>query len=146
MALIPFEPMRHMENWKRDLDRLFNEGFPSGFGMFQEFVSPRIDVYETDHEVVAHCEIAGLEKKEDVHLHVENQALTIHGNIQRANEIKEDRLHRRERFAGRFQRTVSLPAPVSAEGTTATYKNGVLEVRMPKAKPDNHKQIDIQFH
>lgn len=146
MPLVPFEPFRHMDQWKKEMDKLFNEGIPSAFGFNQEFGSPRVDVYETDNEVVAHCEIAGLEKQDDVDIHIDNNMLTIQGHIQKSNEYKEDQMHRRERFTGRFQRTIGLPTQVKAEGTKASYKNGILEVRMPKAKDDQRKRIDIQFH
>ena len=142
MPLIPFEPMRHMDQWRRDLDRFFQDGF----GMWSEFGSPRVDVYETEQEVVAHCELPGLEKKEDVQIHVDHQSLTIYGQISRNRETNEEQMHRKERFVGRFQRTVSLPVPVKTEGTKATYKNGILEVRMPKADKHQGTRIDIDFH
>jgi HSP20 family protein len=144
MALIPYEPFRHLENWKRDLDRFFNE-FPLQF-RGQEFGAQRIDVYETENEVVASCEIPGLEKKDDVQIHVDNNVLTISGSINKTHEVKEDQIHRQERFYGRFQRSVTLPAAVNEDEVTATYKNGVLEIRMPKIKPPEKKRIDVQFH
>jgi len=146
MPLIPFEPFRHLDQWRRDIDKFFGEGAPWGFGFNQEFGIPRVDVCETENEVVASCEIPGLEKKEDVHLHVDDQMLTIHGSVNRMTEVKDEQMHRRERFAGRFQRSIALPARVQSEGTTATYKNGILEVRMPKAKGESSRRIDIQFH
>lgn len=145
MPLIPYEPFRHLEGWKRDLDRLFND-FPAFVRGDQTFGVHRIDVYETDNEVVATCDIPGLEKKEDIQIDIDGNMLTISGTINRTNEVKEEQMHRQERFFGRFQRSVSLPAAVSEEGVTATYKNGVLEVRMPKAKPQSKRQIDIRFH
>jgi len=144
MPLIPYEPFRNLENWKTSLDKFFNDPHGS-FGFLSEF-NNRIDIFENDHEVIAHCEIPGLEKKEDVHLHVDDQMLTIHGVVHRSHEIQEERLHRRERYAGKFQRSVTLPSPVSIEGTSATYKNGILEVRMPKKWKDSQKHIDVEFH
>lgn len=55
-------------------------------------------------------------------------------------------MHRRERFVGRFHRAVALPANVKEEEVSATYKNGVLEIRIPKQTENNKKKIDIQFH
>ncbi|WP_248925032.1 Hsp20/alpha crystallin family protein [Paenibacillus hamazuiensis] len=146
MPLVPFEPFRHVDLWKKELDKFFNEGLPSAFGFNQEFGSPRMDVYETENEVIAHFDIPGLEKKEDVDIHVENNMLTIQGHIHRTSEYNEDQMHRKERYSGRFQRTVGLPAHVEAEGTAATYRNGILEVRMPKVRNENKKRIDVQFH
>ncbi|MNI82107.1 Acid shock protein [compost metagenome] len=121
-------------------------GFPSTFGFQQEFGAPRMDVYQTDNEVVAHCEIAGLERKEDVDIQMERGMLTISGQISRSNEIKEEQMHRTERYTGRFHRSVSLPVEVQTEGATASYRNGILEIRMPKAKPTNRQRIDVDFH
>ena len=143
MSLIPYEPFRHLENWRRDLDRFFDD-FPArlkeGFGV------QRVDVYETDQEIVASCEIPGLEKKEDVQIDIKGNVLTVSGVINRSNEIKEEQMHRRERFSGRFQRSISLPAEVKHEGVTATYRNGILEVRMPKEKPAGGRRIEVDFH
>lgn len=147
MALIPYEPFRHLENMRRELDRFFTADFPSwrtGFG--QPFGSLSIDVYETDNEVVATCDIPGLEKKEDVQIDIDSNVLTISGTLNRVNEIKQEQMHRQERFVGRFHRSVTLPYNVSPEGVTATYKNGVLEIRMPKLQGDTKKRIDVQFH
>ena len=146
MSLVPFDPFRQLDNMRRDLNRLFS----TDLGMDREFGIPKVDVYETENEVVATCDLPGLEKKDDVQIHINDQnTLTISGMIQRSNEIKEDRMHKQERFTGRFQRTIPLPSPVSLEGNTkATYKNGVLEIRMPKMQDDsqNRNKIDVDFH
>ncbi|MBO8171432.1 MAG: Hsp20/alpha crystallin family protein [Bacillaceae bacterium] len=147
MALIPYEPFRHLDNMRRELDRFFTTGFPFNPGTETEMGMPRIDVHETENEVVATCDLPGLEKKDDVHIDVDENRLTISGTINRVQEeVKEDRVHRRERYTGHFQRTLSLPAMVNADEVKATYKNGVLEVRMPKAKPDTKRRIDVEFH
>jgi HSP20 family protein len=145
MALIPFDPFRNMEGWKRDFDRMFND-FPAFVRGEQQFGAHRVDVHETDTEVIATCDLPGLEKKEDVHLDVSGNALTISGTIHRSHEVKEEQMHQRERYVGRFQRSIGLPAPVQEEGIRASYKNGVLEVRMPKLQPPPKKNIDIEFH
>ena len=145
MPLIPSEPFRNLEGWRRDLDRLFND-FPAFVKGEQQFGAHRIDIHETETEVVASCEIPGLEKKDDVNIDVQGNQLTISGQINRSSEIKEEQFHRQERFYGRFSRSVQLPVPVKEEGITATYKNGVLEIRMPKVTPPPKKRIDIEFH
>jgi len=146
MALIPYEPFRHLENMRRELDRVFSTDFPFFRNGFDRFGNISIDVYETDNEVVATCEIPGLEKKEDVQIDIDRNILTISGSINRGYDVKEEQFHRQERFFGRFQRSVTLPYNVSTEGVTATYKNGVLEVRMPKLPGEARKRIDVQFH
>lgn len=112
MAFLPEEPFRQLQNMRHELDRFFSTRFPNGF--FAEnpsFGLPQVDVFETETEVIAACDIPGLEKKEDLTLSVDNQTLTIRGEINRENETKQDRMHRRERFVGRFQRSGSPSRP-----------------------------------
>ncbi|MFM1652071.1 Hsp20/alpha crystallin family protein [Brevibacillus sp. B_LB10_24] len=144
MALVPYEPFRHFETMRREFDRLFP--YPLGFGYDREMGVPKMDLYETENEVVASCEIPGLEKKEDVNIDVENNVLHISGTVERTHEAKDDQMHRSERFVGRFARSVTLPARVSTEGIKATYRNGVLEVRMPKEQSPTKRKIDLEFH
>jgi HSP20 family protein len=145
MALIPYEPFRQLSNMKREFDRIFSD-FPISFENEHVLGSVRVDVHETENEVVATCDIPGLEKKEDVQIDIENNRLSISGSVNRTNEVKEENMYRKERFAGRFQRMITLPCSVSHEGVKATYKNGVLEVRMPKKAQDTRKRIDVDFH
>jgi HSP20 family protein len=146
MPLIPYEPFRQLDQFRREWDRFFPADMPlrQWFGLSPDV--PGIDVYETESEVVAVCDLPGLEKKDDVQIDVDGRMLTISGTIQRTYETEKDRMHRQERFAGRFQRSVSLPANVNADGVRATYKNGVLEIRMPKLKAEGRRRIDIEFH
>jgi len=146
MALIPYDPFRNLSNMRRELDRFFND-FPFDFGNdMNQLGNIRVDVHETDNEVVATCDIPGLQSKEDVNIDIENNVLKISGSINRTNEIKEENMHRRERYTGSFHRAITLPSPVSEEGIKATYKNGVLEVTMPKQTQTNRKKIDVDFH
>ena len=148
MALIPYEPFRHLEHVRRELDRFFSDDtslFKQGFGRGMGPIS--VDVYETENEVVASCEIPGLTKKEDVSIDIDSQnVLTISGTVNKTHEVKEEQMHRQERYFGRFHRAITLPASVSPEGVQASYKNGVLEVRMPKLKGDSKRRIDVEFH
>ncbi|HJV45534.1 MAG TPA: Hsp20/alpha crystallin family protein [Bacillota bacterium] len=108
---------------------------------------PLVDIYETIEEVVVSCEIPGLQKKDDVNIHVSGKHLTIHGIVQRASEdTMDNRYHRTERFFGHFQRFVELPEKVLEESARAVYRNGVLEIRMKKAKTSHGKRVDIDFH
>jgi HSP20 family protein len=145
MPLVPYDRFRQLDNMRREFDRFFSD-FPSIFGTEHNLGGIRVDVHETENEVVATCDIPGLEKKEDVDIDIENNMLSISGSINRTNETKEENMYRKERFAGRFHRSVSLPSPVSHEGVKASYKNGVLEVRMPKLMKDDKKKIDVEFH
>ena len=140
MSLIPYD-YRDLENWRREIDKFI---YPSFF--FRSFPGPCVDVHETADEVIASCEIPGLEKKEDIQLQVNDKTLVIAGKINRTHEVKDEEMYRKERYTGSFQRAVNLPSSVSSEGTKATYKNGILEVRMPKVKNQRQQLINIDFH
>ena len=145
MSLMPYEPFRQLANMRKEFDQFFN-GFPSLMTPEHTQGNIRVDVQETDDKIIATCDIPGLEKKEDVQIDIENNMLKITGTIKRSNEIKEGNMHRQERFMGSFHRFVLLPTAVTHDGVTASYKNGVLEVIMPKAENDNRKKIDVSFH
>lgn len=138
------EPFRNLENVKNELDHFFTHGFNNLRGGFGNL---NVDVYETEDEVVATCDIPGLEKKEDVHIDIDQNALTISGTINRENEVKEEQMYRKERFTGRFKRTIHLPVSVSEDGVKASYSKGVLTVRMQKLQQEEPKRrIDVEFH
>ncbi|WP_100330232.1 Hsp20/alpha crystallin family protein [Bacillus xiapuensis] len=146
MALIPNDPFRQLSIIRKDIDRLFS-AFPWDLeGEARQLGNIRVDVHETDHAIIASCDIPGIEKKEDVHIDIENNRLTVSGSINRTHETQDEHMHRRERYSGRFHRTISLPAPVNEEGVKASYKNGVLEITMPKQAQTTKKKIDVDFH
>jgi HSP20 family protein len=106
---------------------------------------PLVDIFETTDAVVVSCEVAGLESKDDVSIHLSGKNLTINGIIQRASEDTQDnRYHRTERFYGNFYRVVQLPATVAEDSAKASYRNGVLEIRMSKSEVSG-KRVDIEF-
>lgn len=145
MALIPYNPFNSMDIMRHEMERFFEPIY--GDMRHNLDIGPRVDVYENENEVVALCEIPGVEKKEDIHIDIDNNILSISGVINRNNEVKdENRYYRTERFYGRFQRSVSLPARVRPEETKASYRNGVLEVHMAKDTHGHNRSIDVEFH
>lgn len=144
MSLVPYDPFRQLSNMRREFDRFFSE-LPISFDNEHGIGGIRVDVHETENEVVATCDLPGLEKKEDVDIDIQNNRLSISGSIKRTNEIKEENMLKKERYTGRFQRMITLPNPVSHDGVKATYKNGILEITMPKVAKDVKKKIDVSF-
>ncbi|MDO7787684.1 Hsp20/alpha crystallin family protein [Desulforamulus aquiferis] len=147
MSLTPYNTYHHMQNMRREMDRFFTTSFSPMLStdLGHDFGIPRIDLYQTDSEVIASCDIPGLEKKEDVHIEIDNNLLNISGNINRFNEINENQMYRQERFVGKFQRSITLPPGTSPEGIQAVYKNGVLDIRIPKTKGTDRKRINVEF-
>ena len=148
MSLLPDDPFKHLANIRKDFDRMF-AAFPFDMNFFDNmlgnFGNMKVDVHETDTEVVATCDIPGLEKKEDIQINVAHNMLSISGFMNKATEVNGENTFRQERYTGSFHRAIPLPSPVSQNGVKATYRNGVLEVRMPKTTQVIEHKIDVEF-
>jgi HSP20 family protein len=149
MSLLPDDSFKHLLNVRKEFDRMFS-AFPFDFSYFDNmlgnFGGMTVNVHETATEVIATCGIPGLEKEDDIQINVEHNMLSIRGSINTTTEIKEGNMYRQEHYASGFQRSVFLPSPVSKDGVKATYRNGVLEVRMQKTAQTNVQNIDIDFY
>ena len=148
MSLLPDDPFKQLANVRKEFDRMF-AAFPFDMSFFDNtlgnFGNMKVDVYETNTEVVATCDIPGVEKKEDIQINVAHNMLSISGFMNKATEINNENIFRQERYAGSFHRAISLPSPVSQHGVKATYRNGVLEVRMPKTTQVIEHKINVEF-
>lgn len=106
--------------------------------------SPSLDVYDDKDAFVVALEVAGL-RKEDFEISFHDGVLSIAGE-RKAEESKEgSTCFRRERFYGRFSRSVAIPAAVQSDKITAAYKDGVLTVTLPKAEEAKPKQIAVDL-
>ncbi|HET8563528.1 MAG TPA: Hsp20/alpha crystallin family protein [Candidatus Binatia bacterium] len=102
------------------------------------FSVPAVDLYEDKGEIVAKVELPGMDK-EDIQVNIRDHLLTIRGEKKHEEEIKEDNYYRAERSHGSFSRSVDLPDDVDAEKVRASFKNGLLEIRMPKTEEAKKK-------
>ena len=123
---------------QREMDRLFDDFFRRG-GLMR----PSVDVVETDDTVVVKAELPGMEPK-DVDISVSGDKLTIKGERKVEKEEKGKTFYRMERCYGSFCRTIELPASVEADKAKADYKNGVLEITLPKTEQVKAKKIPIK--
>ena len=148
MSLLPDDPFKQLANIRKDFDRMFS-ALPFDMSLFDNmlgnFGDMKVDVHETATEVIVICDIPGLEKKEDIQINVAHNMLSISGFMNKATEVNGENTFRQERYAGSFHRAISLPSPVSQHGVKATYRNGVLEVRMPKTTQVIEHKIDVEF-
>lgn len=104
--------------------------------------SPALDVHDDKDAFTVTLEAPGM-KKEDFEISYHDGALSIAGERREEKESKDKTYFRKERFFGRFARTVALPAEIRAEAISATYKNGVLTVSLPKAEEAKPKHIEV---
>ncbi len=139
-GLMLWNPFAEIERIRREFDRLFEELLPREEG--ERMFAPAVDVYETDQEVVVKAELPGV-KKEDVEVVVRDNSLHIRGEKKEEKEEKTETYHRVERVYGRFERVIPLPTDVKVESAKAEFKDGVLEIRIPKAESSKEKKIEI---
>jgi HSP20 family protein len=105
--------------------------------------SPAVDVQETDHEYVIKADLPDV-KKEDVKVQLLDGALTIEGERQQEKEEKGKKFHKIEREFGKFLRRFTLPNEVDASKVQADFKNGVLNVHLPKSATSKPKAIEVK--
>jgi HSP20 family protein len=104
---------------------------------------PPVDIFERQDHLVIRAEVPGL-RREDMDVRIENGVLTLHGERQREADVTEDNAFRLERTYGAFTRSFSLPRTVDASKVSAAYKDGVLEVSVPKVETAKPKRVEIQ--
>lgn len=142
MALRRWDPFRELESLRREIERIFDEVFErTPFfrrGMeiepieeYERAWSPACDVYETDKEIVVKANLPGV-SKDNVEVIVTEDAITIKGQAKEETEVKEKNYYRRELNYGAFQRVIPLPLAVKSDEAKATFKDGILEIRVPK--------------
>lgn len=104
--------------------------------------APPVDVFEKDDQIVFRAELPGV-SKDDMNVRIENGVLSLDGERKQETELREENAYRLERSFGRFTRSFTLPATVDATKVTATFKDGILEVTVPKAESAKPKQVAI---
>jgi HSP20 family protein len=102
-----------------------------------------IDVYQTPNEVVIKSTIAGV-KPEDIDITMTNDMITIKGNREKDEEVKEEDYYYQECYWGPFSRSVILPVDVEVDQSDASMKNGILTIRLPKIEKVKTKKITIK--
>jgi HSP20 family protein len=105
-----------------------------------EVKPPIVDVFEEKDDIVVKAELPGIEK-DNIQVNLTDHTLTIKGEKKKEEEVKEENYYRAERSYGSFLRTLDLPRDVRADQVKASFKNGILEVRMPKTEEAKAKEI-----
>lgn len=143
-----WNPLKEMEQIQNRLAGLWNWDPLRTNGGKEEALtiaewSPRVDIVEDDKEFHVKVELPDM-KKEDVKVTVDNGALTISGERKFEKEEKNKRYHRIEREYGSFVRSFTLPTGASAQGVSAEFKDGLLNVRLPKDTKAGSKAVEIK--
>jgi HSP20 family protein len=140
-------PLGQLSALREEIDRLFNpatSGLAEATQPFRSVRWPAMDVFEDRDCLTVRVEVAGM-KKEDINISLHDATLTISGERKPNAAYESAETHRAERFAGRFQRSLSLPATVESEKCKATYQDGILLVVLPKREEAKPRQIQVEI-
>ena len=147
MNLVRWDPFRELEEMSARLNRfigppLARRAPEADGGLFADW-APAIDVQETEKEYLLKADLPEV-KKEDVKVDVRNGILTIEGERRQEKEEKGKKFHRIERSYGRFVRRLELPTDVDDQKIAAEFKEGVLNVHLPKSATTKPRSVEIK--
>ena len=147
MALIRWDPFREVSALQERMNRLFSDLRSSSPFREEEITQgplvPPVDIYETEDSLVFKAELPGV-TKEDITVEVKDNTMTLKGEKRFQKEVKEEGYHRVERAYGAFQRAFTLPGMVEQDKVKAKFKDGILEIVLPKAEKAKPKQVKVE--
>ena len=145
MKLTRIDPFREIEEMSNRLNRFFTQPAPRLWAENGDSVmdwAPAVDIAETDTEYLLKADLPEV-KKEDVKVEILDGMLSVQGERKQEKEEQGRKFHRIERAFGHFERTLALPMDVDATKVSADFKNGVLEVHMPKTPVAQLKAVEV---
>ncbi len=145
MSIIRWNPRRNdLTSLRSEMDRLF-EDFLAPVPLRQEWaaLTPPVDVEETPEAFIFRADLPGVDSK-NVKVTVNGDTLTLRGERKREERKTEGTLHRWERSYGAFERAFTLGTPVRPDQVKAAYRDGVLEIRVPKADEARSREVEVQ--
>jgi HSP20 family protein len=141
-TLVRWEPFREFAALQNEMSRLINSWPGEGSNGESRAWTPAVDVWETEQEVVYAFDLPGI-PEDKISVEIEDGALTVTGERERMHKSEDDRFYRYERRFGSFARTIGLPQGVKEDAVKADYRDGVLEVRVPKPEQAKPRRIQI---
>ena len=141
--LTRWDPFQEMLNLRRTVDRLFDNTSPDREWGQSTMWGLAVDVVENKDDFIVKASVPGI-NPDDLDISYADDTLTIKGEIKSDNEVKENQYHFRERRFGSFSRSISLPTKIKGDAIEASYQNGVVTLRLPKAEEVKPKRIAIK--
>jgi HSP20 family protein len=148
MELVRWEPFNGLERIQSRINELFDDTF-AGTRSYPRTTagnwSPAVDILESKDAYLIRAEVPGM-KRDDFNLEVHDGTLTLSGERKPEEPANGVEYRRSERLAGKFSRAFYLPQTVKSDGIKATYRDGILEVHVPKADEAKPRQIAINVN
>src|SRR3989338_3293964 len=137
-----WDPFDLMTDFQNEMNRLFHRSLHKKNGWEKTF-EPEVDLVEEKDTFIVKTDLPGI-KKEELDVKVEGRLPTLKGERKEEKETKEKNYYASERFYGAFIRMIELQTEVKADQIKATYKDGVLEMTLPKTEGAKAKQITVE--
>jgi len=154
--LTPYRSSRDISALEQ-MDRLFEDFFGRRFRPWwpgvrwpeikwptEVEVHPSADIFENKDEIIVKAELPGM-AKEDVNVNITENSITLSGEKKKEEKVEKKDYYRLERSYGSFSRSFSLPGDVQTEKAKATFKDGILEIRVPKTEEAKKKQVKVKI-
>lgn len=152
-AVAPWKPFLGLPRWERDVDRMRDDLFARRMRPWwperwwgawdDEIIAPALDVYEEKDEIIVKAELPGMDKNE-IEVEIADSELILKGEKRKEEKVEGKDYYWSERSYGAFRRSVQLPKDVQADKIKASFKNGILEVRLPKTEKAKTKEIKVK--
>jgi HSP20 family protein len=145
MGVVRWDPFRDLISIQDRMNRMFEQSLSRSRledGVLPSVWTPAVDIYETADRIVLKAELPGM-THEDVDIQIQDNTLSLKGERRFAKDVQEENYLRIERAYGPFQRSFTLPSSVEQEKIRAVFRDGVLEVVMPKAEPVQSRRISV---
>ncbi|MGI9534664.1 MAG: Hsp20/alpha crystallin family protein [Thermodesulfobacteriota bacterium] len=149
MQLTKRSPRKDVDNFFENLfdepfKRFIHERFPKYETLSRmQLISPLLDMYEKKDEIVVRAELPGIDK-DKINISVSEGVLTLKGEVNKEEEVKDEDYYYSERSFGSFARSISLPSKVKENKIDANYKDGILEITLPKSPEAKSNEIKVK--
>jgi HSP20 family protein len=148
MSIIRWDPFRNVAALQDRINRMFDDAFEragqAGADVAMCDWAPPVDIHETAEGLFIEADLPGVEK-EDVLVEIKDNVLTLRGERRLTTGLNEDQYIRKERCAGSFHRAFNLQFQVKPESIRASFKNGVLQIVVPKPEEEKVRQIKVSI-
>ena len=142
--LRPWHPFRELEEFRQRMEEWLKPGFWRTAPVEGAAWAPPIEMYEEKDKYVVKAELPGM-KKDEIEVSITDNVLTIKGERKAEEERKESNYYCCERYYGSFLRSINLPGNVDAKKISAGYKDGILEISLPKTAEEKEKKIEVKI-
>lgn len=146
MTLVRWNPWREIDTLQRQINRLFDEDLVPATGWVRNFsFVPAAELSETEDAIQLKLELPGIEAK-DLDVQVTENAVSIVGERKQETKTDENGTTRSEFHYGKFQRVIPLPARIQNTNVTAEYKDGILNLTLPKTEAEKNKVVKVNLN